>query len=52
MLERLAGKETTDNLNIAQYSLKTQNVDLNDINFKKKQIPVNIEAQNAVKKNN
>ena len=37
MLERLAGKETTENLNVAQYSLKTQNVDLNDINFKKRE---------------
>lgn len=49
MLERLAGKETTENLNVAQYSLKTQNVNLNDINFSKKEIPVNIEAYNAKK---
>ena len=47
MLERLAGKETTENLNVAQYNLKTQNVDLNDINFKKREIPANIEAFNA-----
>lgn len=49
MLERLAGKETTENLNVAQYNLKTQNVDLNDINFKKREIPVNIEAFNEKK---
>lgn len=49
MLERLAGKETTENLNVAQYNLKTQNVDLNDVNFKKREIPVNIEAFNAKK---
>ncbi len=49
MLERLAGKETTENLNVAQYNLKTQNVDLNDINFKKREIPVNIEAFNDKK---
>ena len=48
-LERLAGKETTENLNVAQYNLKTQNVDLNDINFKKREIPVNIEAFNDKK---
>ena len=47
MLERLAGKETTENLNVAQYNLKTQNVDLNNINFSKREIPVNIEAFNA-----
>ena len=49
MLEPLAGKETTENLNVAQYNLKTQNVDLNDINFKKREIPVNIEAFNEKK---
>lgn len=49
MLERLAGKETTENLNVAQYNLKTQNIDLNDINFKKREIPVNIEAFNDKK---
>lgn len=49
MLERLAGKETIENLNVAQYNLKTQNVDLNDINFKKREIPVNIEAFNDKK---
>lgn len=49
MLERLAGKETTENLNVAQYNLKTQNVDLNDINFKKREIPANIEAFNDKK---
>lgn len=47
MLERLAGKETTENLNVAQYSLKTQNVDLNNINFSKREIPANIEAFDA-----
>ncbi len=47
MLERLAGKETTENLNVAQYNLKTQNVDLNDINFKKREIHANVEAFNA-----
>lgn len=49
MLERLAGKETTENLNVAQYNLKTQNVDLNDVNFSKREIPVNVEAFNAKK---
>lgn len=49
MLERLAGKKTTENLNIAQYGLKTQNVDLNDINFKKRQIPADIEALSGKK---
>ncbi len=49
MLERLAGKETTENLNVAQYNLKTQNIDINDINFSKKEIPVNIEAYNVKK---
>lgn len=49
MLERLAGKETTENLNVAQYNLKTQNVNLDDVNFSKKEIPVNIEAFNAKK---
>ena len=49
MLERLAGKETTENLNVAQYNLKTQNVNLDDVNFSKREIPVNIEAFNAKK---
>ena len=49
MLERLAGKETTENLHVAQYNLKTQNVDLNDVNFSKREIPVNVEAFNAKK---
>ena len=49
MLERLAGKETTENLNVAQYNLKTQNVDINDLNFKKREIPVNIEAYDVKK---
>ena len=49
MLERLAGKETTENLNIAQYALKTQNVDLNDINFKPRKIETSIENYNEKK---
>lgn len=50
MLERLAGKKTTENLRVAQYALKTQNVDLNDVNFSKKTIPVNFEGKNNAKK--
>ena len=38
MLQRLAGKETVDNLNVAMYDLSTLNVDPNDIDFSKKEI--------------
>lgn len=38
MLQRLAGKDTVDNLNVAMYDLSTLNVDPNDIDFSKKEI--------------
>ncbi len=40
-LQRLAGKETVDNLNVAVYDLSTLNVDPDDIDFSKKEIKVN-----------
>lgn len=40
MLQRLAGKETVDNLNVAVYDLSTINIDPNDIDFSKKEIKV------------
>lgn len=43
MLQRLAGKETVDDLNIAMYDLSTLNVDPNDIDFSKKEIKINEE---------
>jgi len=49
MLERLAGKETTEKLNVAHYMLKTQNVDLSDVNFEKREIDTNIEYLNDEK---
>lgn len=41
MLQRLAGKETVDNLNVAMYDLNTLNVDKNDIDFSKKEVKAN-----------
>lgn len=38
MLQRLAGKETVDKLNVAVYNLDTLNVDRKDIDFSKKEI--------------
>lgn len=49
MLERLAGHDTTANLNVSQFMLKTQNVNLDDIDFKKHEIPVNLELENDKK---
>jgi len=43
MLQRLAGKEAVDNLNVAIYDLSTINIDPNDIDFSKKEIKVNKE---------
>ncbi len=43
MLQRLAGKETVDDLNVALYDLSTLNVDPNDIDFSKKEIKINKE---------
>ncbi len=40
MLQRLAGKETVDNLNVAVYDLSTININPNDIDFSKKEIKV------------
>lgn len=40
-LQRLAGKETVDNLNVAVYDLSTINIDPDDIDFSKKEIKVN-----------
>ena len=39
-LQRLAGKKTVEELNIAQFDLTTQNVDKNDLNYEKKTINV------------
>lgn len=41
MLQRLAGKDAIDNLNIAQYDLSTININPDDIDFSKKEIKVN-----------
>ncbi len=41
MLQRLAGKEAIDNLNVALYDLSTININPNDIDFSKKEIKVN-----------
>ncbi len=38
MLQRLAGKETIDNLNVAMYDLNMLNVDKSDIDFSKKEV--------------
>ncbi len=40
MLQRLAGKETVDSLNVAVYDLSTININPNDIDFSKKEIKV------------
>ncbi len=40
MLQRLAGKETVDSLNVAIYDLSTQNVNPNDIDISKKEIKI------------
>lgn len=45
-LIRLAGKNTVENLNIAQYDLTTQNVDKEDLNYDKKML--NISAKSEV----
>ena len=39
-LTRLAGKQTVNDLNIAQYDLTTQNVDHNNLNYEKKTVNV------------
>ena len=39
-LQRLAGKKTVEELNIAQFDLTTQNVDKNELNYEKKTINV------------
>lgn len=41
MLQRLAGKDTVDNLNVALYDLSTININPEDIDFSKKEIKVN-----------
>ena len=40
MLQRLAGKETVDNLNVAAYDLSTQNINPDDIDVSKKEIKI------------
>jgi len=45
MLQRLAGKETVDNLNVAMYDMTTLNVDKNDIDFSKKEIKADIRGE-------
>lgn len=40
MLQRLAGKDTVDNLNVALYNLDTLNVNTSDIDFSKKEIQI------------
>lgn len=40
MLQRLAGKEAIDGLNLAKYDLSIQNIEKNDLNLKKRQINV------------
>ena len=47
MLQRLAGKETVDNLNVAVYDLSTINIDPNDIDFSKKRN----QSKNTMRKN-
>jgi len=42
-LTRLAGKNTVDKLNVAQFDLVFQNIDKNELNFEKKTINVNME---------
>ncbi len=39
-LIRLAGKETVQNLNVAQFDLNTQNIDKNDLNYEKRYLNV------------
>ena len=37
MLQRLAGTETIDKLNLVVYELKTQGVEQSDLNFEKRE---------------
>ncbi len=48
-LIRLAGKETVQNLNVAQFDLNTQNIDKNDLNYEKRYLNVEY-AENGDKK--
>ena len=43
-LMRLAGKETVNNLNVAQFDLTTQNIDKKDLNYKKQNLDVSTPA--------
>ena len=44
-LQRLAGKKTVDNLNVAQIDLVTQNIDKKDLNLEKKLVPVSVKEE-------
>ncbi len=48
-LIRLAGKETVQNLNVAQFDLNTQNIDKNDLNYEKRYLNVEF-VENGDKK--
>ena len=41
-LMRLAGKQTVNNLNIAQFDLTTQNIDKKDLNYEKQNVDVSM----------
>ena len=45
ILQRLAGKETIDNLNLVQYNLDLQNVKQEDLNFGQKKIKIQDEEE-------
>lgn len=42
ILQRLAGKETVEDLKLVQYNLNTQNIDIKDINLGAKKIKTNV----------
>ena len=49
-LMRLAGKKTVDELNVAQYDLTVQNVNVNDLNYEKKMLDVSMPAEDKEEK--
>lgn len=44
-LMRLAGKNTVDSLNVAQYDLTVQNIDKNELNYEKRNLDVSVKAE-------
>ncbi|MBE7706939.1 MAG: hypothetical protein E7Z91_06840 [Cyanobacteria bacterium SIG30] len=52
LLQRLAGEEAIENLNLVQFNLNTRNINVEDLDFNKKKIETNQEEEQQNIKNN